>query len=89
MSAALGTELGTYRSWKYRKSTPPGAIDKLLTLFEKHPCVRKLAGATREKQVRGKPFAPGHCYRFGDPRRPQALKEARAKRKAKTNGSQV
>jgi hypothetical protein len=79
MSAALGTALGTYRSWKYRKSTPPAAVAHLLALFEQHPCVRKFAGAVREKKAHGKPFAKNNPWRFGDPRRSKYLETCNKK----------
>ena len=75
MAEAFGTSAGTMDAWK--ENTPPACAVRLMDLLERYPCIRKLAGATPEKRGRGRPFEPGHKFRFGDSRRQQAIAEAR------------
>lgn len=80
MAEAFGTSVRTVDAWK--ENTPPACAVRLVDLLERYPCIRKLAGATPEKRGRGRPFEPGHQFRFGDPRRPQAIAEAHMHRDA-------
>jgi len=81
LADAFETSPHTLRGWLDRGRTPPAAIGRLLDLIEKRSQVRAWLGLSRgRKRPRGRPFEPGHPFRFNDPRRPQALAEARARR---------
>ena len=88
MADALSTPVKTMDSWLYEGVTPPAVMVRMLDLLEQHSKVRTWAGAIRSRERRrGRAFQPGHPYRFNDPRRPQALAEARARKvKALPNG---
>jgi len=84
LADALSTPIKTLDSWLYEGHTPPGAMISLLDLIENDSHVRARLGLSRRRErPRGKPFERGHKFRFGDPRRPQALAEARKHREAK------
>jgi hypothetical protein len=84
LADALSTPLKTLDSWLYEGHTPPGAMISLLHLIERDPHVRRQLGLIHPTKIpRGRPFERGHPYRFGDPRREAALKEARKRKKAK------
>lgn len=84
MAAGLDTPLDTLKGWLDQGKTPPAVLGPLLDLLEgKREVIRgwRRLGIKRIKlRQRGRPFERGHPYRFGDPRRPQALAEARARR---------
>ena len=82
MAAGLDTSPHTFRGWLDKRRTPPAALGPLLDLIEGRPVRGWLRlGMGRIKQrPRGRPFERGHAFRFNDPRRPQALAEARERR---------
>ncbi len=84
MAEALGTTVSTMRAWLYMGVTPSSCAVRLMDLIEEKPQVRPWLGLTKSWKYapRGKLLPPGHPYRFGDPRRPQALAAARARREA-------
>jgi hypothetical protein len=68
-------QAGLIRAKRHR---PPLA---LFYLLEEKPQARPRLGlGWGRKLPRGLSFERGHPYRFGDPRRPQALAEAQARR---------
>ena len=80
LASAFDTSPHTLRGWLDQGKTPPAAVGPLLDLIEKRPQVRAWLGLSRGKKLaRGRPFQPGNCWRVNDPRRPQALTEARAR----------
>ncbi len=84
LADAFSTPPRTFNGWLYGEHTPPGPMVTLLDLIEANSQVRSQLGlSSRKERPRGRPFPKGHKFRFNDPRRPQALAEARAKRKAK------
>lgn len=85
LADGLDTPIDTLKGWLDGK-TPPAVLGTVLDLIEKKPKVSRWLrlGTKRIKlRPRGKLLPPGHQFRFGDPRRPAALAEACAKRKAK------
>jgi hypothetical protein len=74
--------------WLYEGHTPPGVMISMLDLIEGDSHVRAQLGLSRGKRLpRGRPFQPGNHWRVNDPRRPEALAEARKLReKAVDNG---
>ena len=88
MADGLDTPIDTLKGWLDGK-TPPAILGAVLDLIERKPRVsRWLKLGTRRIKLRprGYGFQPGHPFRFGDPRRPAALAEARAKRKREKKG---
>jgi hypothetical protein len=85
LAAGLDTSPHTLRGWLDGK-TPPAALGPLLALIEEKPQARSRLGLSRGKKLaRGRPFECGHPYRFNDSRRPEAIAEARARRKKATS----
>ena len=85
MSAALGTPLGTMRSWFYDGTTPPAAVARLMDLLERDLRTRTRLGLVRgEKCPRGRPFTAPNEFSFGSPTREAALAEARKRKRKAT-----
>ena len=86
MAAGLGTPLDTLKGWLDQGKTPPAVLGPMLDLLEgKREVMRgwRRLGIKRIKQrQRGRPFPKGHQFRINDPRRPQALAEARARKQS-------
>ena len=86
LAAALSTSVKTMDGWLYEGHTPPAVMISMLDLIEGSPRVRARLGLScRRKLPRGRPFQPGHPYRFNDPRRLQAIAEA-CTRREKSSG---
>lgn len=85
LANALSTSVGTMGNWLYRGSTAPSSVVAMLDLIESDSkCganVRAKLGLRHKHATRKSGFKPGNPWRINDPRRPQAMKEARAKRK--------
>jgi len=76
LADAFATPVKTLDSWLYSGVTPPGVMVPMVDMIEKRPEVRSWLGLVhRRKRRRGKPFEPGHPWRFNDERRKQLLAE--------------
>lgn len=83
LANGLGTSRFTLNSWLDQGCTPPASLAPLLTLIEEKPQARSRLGLRRGRKLpRGRPFQPGNRWRLNDPRRPEALAEARARKQA-------
>ena len=83
MADGLDTPIDTLKGWLDQGKTPPAVLTALLDLIDRKPKVSRWLrlGTRRIKQrPRGHSFQPGHEFRFGDPRRPAALREARQRK---------
>ena len=87
LAAGLDVSPFTLRNWLDCGVTPPASLGPLLTLIEEKPQARSRLGLSRgSKLPRGRAFQRGNPWRLNDPRRPEALAEARA-RKATANAA--
>jgi hypothetical protein len=83
LADGLDTPPTTLRGWLDYGVTPPAALGALLTLIEEKPQARSRLGLSRgSKLPRGRAFPRGNPWRLNDPRRPEALAEARARKEA-------
>jgi transcriptional regulator with XRE-family HTH domain len=81
LADGLDTSPHTLRGWLDLGRTPPSTLGPLLDMLEQCPTVRRRLRLSRGKKLpRGRPFPKGHPFRLNDPRRPQAIAEARARR---------
>lgn len=83
LAAALSTPERTIDNWRWHNSTPPSVMLTVLDLLENDGHVRAKLGLSRRKKQPGGNFQPGNPWRWNDPRRAQAIAEARAKREKK------
>ncbi len=81
LADGLDTSPHTLRGWLDQGRTPPSTLGPLLDMLEECPTVRRRLRLSRGKKLkRGKPFEPGNPWRVNDPRRPEALGEARERK---------
>ena len=83
MAAGLDTPPDTLKGWLDQGKTPPAALGPLLDLIERKPQVShwlRLGKRRVKLRPRGYGFQPGNPWRMNDPRRQEAIAEARAKR---------
>lgn len=84
LADALSTPLRTLHAWTSDGKTPPAVMLTMLDLIENDSRIRAKLGLSRRKeQPRGRPFEKGHCYRFNDPRRSEAIAESRKRKRKK------
>ena len=80
MAEALSMPVRQLDSYLYNGVTPPYVMNTVMDLLEQHPQVGAWIGARRTRErPRGKPFEPGHPWRFNDERRKQLLAEKRSR----------
>jgi hypothetical protein len=73
----------TLHGWLDRGRTPPSVLASMLDVIENSPQARSRLGLSRgSKLPRGRAFERGNPWRLNDPRRPEALAEARARKQA-------
>ena len=83
LANTLSTPVGTMDGWLYEGVTPPSAVLAMLSLIENDSRIRTRLGLVhRRERRRSNGFQRGNPWRLNDPRRPEALREAR-ERKAK------